>query len=286
MEGQEELVKMSVFAQRAGVPVPTIKHYLRERLLPEPVRTSRNMAYYDASLIPRVKAIKRLQRELFLPLKVIRQVLDRLDDGEVPAEVAVEATIARVLGELAPRETMSRAQLIATGVKPFELDLFRQLGVITPEGTGEEERYSGDDLVLLRVLGQARRAGLSAEMLPPQILQQYADALRNLVKVELEMFRRGVIPTAGNDLAKLTEVSTTLSERLVVLLRRKLLLPTLRTAIDEQTGKRSDRALEAATQSSDTPVAHQEEPARRPPAAGRGDLGVTTPLPVQPSVEG
>ena len=46
-----ELVKMAHLARRSGVPAPTIKHYIREGLLPGPdVRTSRNMAYYDARL--------------------------------------------------------------------------------------------------------------------------------------------------------------------------------------------------------------------------------------------
>jgi DNA-binding transcriptional MerR regulator len=229
-----EMVKMSVFAQRSGVPVPTIKHYLREGLLPDPMRTSRNMAYYDPALIPRVRAIKRLQRTLFLPLQVIRQVLDRLGDGEVPADVAVEATVARVLGELAPRESLSRRQLLASGVTEVELALFESLGIVTPEVVEGEAVYRGDDVSLLRVLGQARRAGLSVEMLPTEILRDYVESLQRLIRLELQLFRAGVVPAAGDDLAKLTEIATTLSERLVVLLRRKLLLPTLRTLCDAE----------------------------------------------------
>jgi DNA-binding transcriptional MerR regulator len=229
-----EMVKMSVFAQRSGVPVPTIKHYLREGLLPDPMRTSRNMAYYDPALIPRVRAIKRLQRTLFLPLQVIRQVLDRLGDGEVPADVAVEATVARVLGELAPRESLSRRQLLASGVTEVELALFESLGIVTPEVVEGEAVYRGDDVSLLRVLGQARRAGLSVEMLPTEILRDYVESLQRLIRLELQLFRAGVVPAAGDDLAKLTEIATTLSERLVVLLRRKLLLPTLRALCDSE----------------------------------------------------
>jgi DNA-binding transcriptional MerR regulator len=233
-EDGREMIKMSVFAQRSGVPVPTIKHYLREGLLPDPVRTSRNMAYYDPALIPRVRAIKRLQRTLFLPLRVIRQVLDRLGDGEVPADVAVEATIARVLGEVAPREALSRRQLLAGGVTDEELALFEAIGIITPDRIEGEAVYQGDDVSLLRVLGQARRAGLSVEMLPTEILADYVEAIRNLIRLELKLFRAGVVPVAGDDLPKLTEVATTLSERLVVLLRRKFLLPTLRRLADEE----------------------------------------------------
>ena len=36
----KELLKISELAERADVPVATVHHYLREGLLPEPVKTS------------------------------------------------------------------------------------------------------------------------------------------------------------------------------------------------------------------------------------------------------
>jgi DNA-binding transcriptional MerR regulator len=230
-DGPQRL-KMSAFAAESGVPVPTIKHYVRERLLPEPVRTSRNMAYYDAAWVPRVRAIKRLQTTLHLPLHVIRQVLDRVAADALPDDVALEATIVRVLDELAPAKTVTRAKLLEGGVDPAELDLFVALGVLTPERKGKSEIYRGDDVSLLELLAQARRQGLTARMLPPEILRSYVAALQELVRVELQMFRAGVLPLAGDDVGKLGEVATVLSERLVVLLRRKLLLPTLRGLVE------------------------------------------------------
>lgn len=72
-----ELVKMSELSKRSGTPAPTIKHYIREGLLPGPeVRTSRNMAYYDGRLAARIVVIKELQAERFLPLRVIADLLE------------------------------------------------------------------------------------------------------------------------------------------------------------------------------------------------------------------
>ena len=62
-----------------GVPVATIRHYLREELLPEPVKTSRNMAYYPPEFVDRIRLIKQLQEERFMPLRVIRELLERED---------------------------------------------------------------------------------------------------------------------------------------------------------------------------------------------------------------
>jgi hypothetical protein len=64
-------------------------------------------------------------------------------------------------------------------------------------------------------------------MLPVETLDTYVRCIRELVKAELTLFRLGVVPRAGADLKRLTEVATTLSERLVVLIRRSMLLPVL-----------------------------------------------------------
>jgi len=198
------------------------------------------MAYYDASLIPRVRAIKELQRTLFLPLRVIRELLEGIEIGEDfdPADFAIGIGIRRALESTANRESRTRGSLVASGVLPQTLELFTSLGIIQPQRqtdneSGDEDLFSGDDLALLRLLGQARKAGLSHEMLPPEILGAYVEALHNLVKVELAVFREGVIPQAGKDLTRLSAVATGLSEQLVVLLRRKLLIPTLENMVDK-----------------------------------------------------
>lgn len=233
---EDELVKMSTLARRSGVPAATIKHYLREGLLPQPgVRTSKNMALYDARLVSRVKAIKELQRTKFLPLKVIKGVLDGIGP-DTDAETA--EAIQRALDEMSPMEARTRKQLLASGVPAEELDFFRAIGLLTPEGPHgplgdaqvepENEVYVGDDLQLLRILGEARKAGITPSMLPASILEPYARAIRELVRTELRLYREGVIPLAGGDLQALTTVATRLSEQLVVVLRRKLIVPTLR----------------------------------------------------------
>src|ERR1700709_838437 len=81
---QTELLRMGELAEASGVPAPTIKHYLREGLLPEGVKTSRNMAYYPPEFVDRIRLIKRLQEERFMPLKAIKGVLD--DEGTDRAE--------------------------------------------------------------------------------------------------------------------------------------------------------------------------------------------------------
>lgn len=131
---------------------------------------------------------------------------------------------------MAPHERRSRAQLLDAGAAEEDLEFLRLLGLLIPEIVNGQEIYSGDDLRLLRLLGEARKAGLSAAMLPPSILDSYARAIRELVRIELQLFREGVIPQAGENLKGLAETATRLSEQLVVILRRKMLLPVLKQA--------------------------------------------------------
>lgn len=234
------LVKMSVLARLSGVPAATIKHYLREGLLPHPdVKTSRNMAYYDPALVDRIKRIKSLQREHFLPLRLIKSVLEGHPSEEDDAEAA--AAIERALSSMAQHESRTRTQLIAAGMPEKDLTFFESLGLVTPTKLDDEDVFSGDDLTLLRVLGESRRAGITREMLPPDIIGPYVLAIQELVRIELDMFRRGVVPRAGADLAKVTDAATRLSEQLVVLIRRKMLLPTLQALLEEHAPKATPR---------------------------------------------
>lgn len=225
------LLKIGELARRSGVPVATIKHYLRERLIAPARKSGRTMSWYDASLVERLRTIKELQQRQFLPLDVIKQALER--DSEAPDDLAAAEAIAKVLSRRGARRARTRDDLLARGANPRELRWLEAMGLAVP--TGADRTYRGDDLALLSTLGAARKAGLGAEMLPFEILDRYLAALRALVAVELEMFRTGVFPRAKpGDVPRLTTAATKLSERLVVLLRRKLLLPTLERLVHEE----------------------------------------------------
>lgn len=225
----EDLLKIGELAKSAGVPLATVKHYVREGLIRPARKTGRTMAWYAPGSVARVRAIKALQQEQFLPLEVIRDSLA----GEAAAldDLAAAHAIARVLERHTGPKSRSRQELLERGVPAKELDWLASAGLAT---AGPDGRYRGDDLALLATLGAARRAGITAEMLPFTILGDYVVALRGLVEIELRLFREGVLAHAGrNEVEKLTTAATELSERLVVIMRRKLLLPVLERQIEE-----------------------------------------------------
>src|SRR3954469_17541493 len=57
---QEELVRISELARQGGVPVATVKYYLREGLLHEGELTSATQAQYDESHVARLRLVRSL----------------------------------------------------------------------------------------------------------------------------------------------------------------------------------------------------------------------------------
>jgi DNA-binding transcriptional MerR regulator len=155
-------LKMSELAEASGVSTGTIKHYLREGLLPEPVRTSRNMAYYPPDFVERIRLIKRLQEERFMPLKLIKGVLDDAERPRIPRT-----------------EVQQRFEL-----PPNVLDRLEEIGVLTPEAGG----YDADDVAVIEAIVRFRAGGYE-EALGFTVYDtlRYREALEPLVREEVRV---------------------------------------------------------------------------------------------------
>src|ERR687887_657027 len=153
----DSLLRISELAERSGVPVATIRHYLREGLLPEPVKTSRNMAYYPPEFVERIRVIKQLQEERYMPLRVIRDLLDRQDaePQRLRAMIELEDRILEraLAGE---RERIGTDEVRDRYDVPQEvLDRLVELGVLTPDENG----YSPSDVRVIEAIGRFRAGG-------------------------------------------------------------------------------------------------------------------------------
>jgi len=73
-------MRISGLAERTGVPVATLKYYLREGLLHAGTATARTQAVYDASHVERVRLVRALTESAGLSLGAVREVLAVLDD--------------------------------------------------------------------------------------------------------------------------------------------------------------------------------------------------------------
>jgi DNA-binding transcriptional MerR regulator len=88
-------MRMAELSRRTGVPVPTIKYYLREGLLPAGERTSPNQALYAEEHVRRLKMVRAMVEVGGMSIAVVRDVLDAVDSPDLPP--------FKVLGEVQKR---------------------------------------------------------------------------------------------------------------------------------------------------------------------------------------
>jgi len=68
-------MRMGELEELSGIPRETIHFYLREGLLPAPARQGKTQAWYDDTHLERLRLVRRLREEKYLPVAVIRSVL-------------------------------------------------------------------------------------------------------------------------------------------------------------------------------------------------------------------
>ncbi|WP_020662597.1 MerR family transcriptional regulator [Amycolatopsis benzoatilytica] len=72
---------MAELSAESGIPVATIKYYLREGLLPPGERTSPNQARYDETHVQRLKLVRALIEVGGLSVATVREVVRAVDEG-------------------------------------------------------------------------------------------------------------------------------------------------------------------------------------------------------------
>jgi len=219
------LLKMSELAEASGVSAGTIKHYLREGLLPDPVKTSRNMAYYPPEFVERIALIKRLQEDRFMPLKAIRRVLE---DSPERARALVEVE-DRIL-ERAQREDVERLSRTEAqrrfGIPREALHRLEEIGVLTPDRRG----YGEADARMLEAISRFRAGGYDEQIgFTVYDTLRYKEALQRLVEEEVEVVLERLAGDVEPDrIVALLEAGAEPLRDLIAAMHSKLLIAELR----------------------------------------------------------
>ena len=218
------LLKMRELAEASGVSAGTIKHYLREGLLPEPVRTSRNMAYYPAEFVERIRVIKQLQEERFMPLRVIKSMLDE-DPERIRALVELEDRILEraLAGE---EKRTSAAEVKRRYDMPSEvLRRLEELGILSPNRRG----YSASDVKIVEAISRFRAGGYDERLgFTVYDTLRYKRTLEELVKDEVSVLMERLAGEMATDAAvDLIEAGSEPLKELIAALHAKLLIAEL-----------------------------------------------------------
>lgn len=158
-------MKMKELERETGIGRETIRFYIREGLLPEPVRPKRNVAVYGSVHVQRLKLIRRLQQERFLPLNVIKTIVKA--EAENPATgfeafIGLETQLGPLLSEprnLAPKKVADVAK--ETSVSIEDIRKFAEIGFIGIEKNGASEWLSPRNARLIELIGQLRAEGFT-----------------------------------------------------------------------------------------------------------------------------
>jgi DNA-binding transcriptional MerR regulator len=105
-------VLISELSARSRLPVPTVKYYLREGLLPGGRATSATRATYDESHLQRLRLIRALVEVAGLRLDQVRQVLAAVDDDSAPLHDTLGAAL-RAVGDGAEVDSAARSRVDA-----------------------------------------------------------------------------------------------------------------------------------------------------------------------------
>lgn len=217
-------MRMRDLEKASGVGRETIRYYIREGLLPEPLRASRNSARYTDEHVARLRAIKRLQEERFLPLAVIRDLLEGDDGGRwlLPDEFAsLDAALAQRLAEAGP----SRVAVAELGLPGAVADHLND-GLVT---VAEDGTVSARDAAILRTIAQLDAIGFTPELgFDGGQMRLYNVLIDWLTSQEIRLFLEHTAGQVGEAKAlDMAEQGAVLINQLLGLLRTRALLTKL-----------------------------------------------------------
>ena len=204
-------MRIGELSRRSGVPVPTIKYYVREGLLPAGDRTKANQVEYAEAHLRRLGLVRALIEVGGISVRTAQRVLAHLDDQGT-----------------APLSSMGKAQYALLGHDPgalpdrvpkAELDDEAAVGrrwvneLIERQGwsVGPNNPARG---VLAEALAMVHRLGLDDVLAR---LDSYADAVAGVAEVDVEL---ALGRPSLDEVAERVVVWTVLGDRVLSALRR------------------------------------------------------------------
>ncbi|MFG1819308.1 MerR family transcriptional regulator [Kribbella sp. NPDC049174] len=174
-------MRMTELSERSGVPIPTIRYYLREGLLPSGRFTSPNQATYDDSHVRRLTLIRAMVEVGEMPIAAVGRLFRHLEtkDGDEFATLGlVQYSLVRELSPSDQSDANARVQ-----------DLLDRLGWRVRDDNPARS-------VLATTIETLERLGYDDVL---GLLDRYAAAAHELAEAEVDLMlaREGLDNRAG-----------------------------------------------------------------------------------------
>ncbi len=198
-------MRIGELSRRTGVPVPTIKYYVREGLLPAGELSSPNQASYDEGHERRLRLIRALLEVGGLSVAAIGDVLVAIDDREQPVHKLLGTVARRLVPEYGDGGGQGDAEAVLAREKVARLIEARGWRV------GPENKAVG---ALEAALASLARVGHGSFA---ELLDDYAEAAEQVARVDLEYTARRV---DREGLVEAVVVGTVVGDAMFAALRR------------------------------------------------------------------
>jgi DNA-binding transcriptional MerR regulator len=217
-------VLVSVKTEFPDITISKIRFLEAEGLI-EPERTPSGYRKFYSHDVERLKSILRMQRDEYLPLKVIKERLlhqdEGAEDGLSPDGEAATGDEVSPVDEIAEAPTglqMSLEEMsTATGIDRDKIKELEAFGIISAHGPEGARYYDGDDFIILSIVKDFFRYGIEARHLT--MYKHFADRessfFDQIVAPTLRQKNPDARRTAAQTLANLSATSRKFKQALL-----------------------------------------------------------------------
>jgi len=183
-------VLVSVKTEFPDITISKIRFLEAEGLI-EPERTPSGYRKFYVQDVDKLKSILRMQRDEYLPLKVIKERLLKGEDGDEESIAGVDGNgstgAAEELADAPTGLQMSIEEMsAATGIERERIRELESYGIVCSHGPEGARYYDGDDYIVLSIVKDFFRYGVE-----PRHLTMY----KHFTEREATFFETIVAPT-------------------------------------------------------------------------------------------
>lgn len=234
-------MKMKELSEATGVNSATIRYYINEGLLPRPYKTHKNMAYYDDSYIRLINFIKKMQKEHFLPLDVIKKAITEVGLENAPDlldELTDKLIQKNEIGTIADSpvadidQPLTREEVIEKTQIPIEdFDAAVDAGFLVQDKNG---LFDAENVHIASLLSEIRRRLSPEKGFNTEFFIMHFKALESLVNKELNVFVKNMLKgdISIEDANKFAFKSFDLFYKLAPIIHRRLINKKIKDSLN------------------------------------------------------
>ena len=211
---RQRLLTIGAVSRRLQSEFPDISiskiRYLEDQGLLAPRRTRGGYRLFGEDDVDRLETILRLQRDEFLPLRVIRQ--------ELASAAPAERRRRRAVGVGGEEDEVELDELCErAGITPQQARELEEFGLLAPRGAGGERRYGDADVAIASACARIGQYGIAPRHLRTfrTAADRTAGLLEQVVAPALRSRNAERRQRALEDLQALGEASQDLSQQLL-----------------------------------------------------------------------